>query len=262
MPVRTIHAAQQVIANKGKLAIQRGPFVFCAEFPDNKNGHVLNLVADESKRILALYNAGLLNGVETVKLTASSSKRGRGNSIILEGEQEASLIPYYAWSNRGPGEMMVWLPWTKESSHPLPAPTIASESKVTASKMTNALIAVNDQFAPDSSNDHSVLYYHWWPENNKWVWIQYDFKEVRKVSSAGVYWFDDRPDGSCRIPDAWELCYLSNGQWKPVKTEASYAITRNGWDKVKFNPVQTTAMRLRVKLNMRFSAGVYEWAVE
>jgi len=262
MPVRTMHAAEQVIADKGKLAIQRGPFVFCAEFPDNKNGRVLNLVADESKRMPASYKASLLNGVETIKLTASRSKRGDGNSIILEGEQEAALIPYYAWSNRGSGEMMVWLPWTKESSHPLPAPTIASESKVTASKMTNALIAVNDQFVPDSSNDHSVLYYHWWPENNKWVWIQYDFKETQKVSSTGVYWFDDRPDGGCRIPDAWELDFLSNGQWKAVKTEKAYTVTRNAWDKVKFDPVQTNAIRLRVKLNKKFSTGIYEWTVE
>jgi hypothetical protein len=106
------------------------------------------------------------------------------------------------------------------------------------------------------------MYYHWWPENNNWVWIQYDFKEAQKVSSAGVYWFDDRPSGGCRIPDAWEICYLENGQWKAVKTTKPYMTTRNGWDKVKFTPVQTAAIRLRVKLNKKFSTGVYEWNVE
>jgi uncharacterized protein len=262
MSIRTMHANEQVRADKGKIAVQRGPFVFCAEFPDNNDRHVLNLVTDESKKLQSTFRPTLLNGIETITLSASISRRGAGDSILLEGENEATLIPYYAWSNRGSGEMMVWLPVTKESSHPLPAATIASESKVTASKMTNTLIALNDQLVPDSSNDQSVLYYHWWPENNKWVWIQYDFKDSQKVSSSGVYWFDDGPSGGCRIPDAWEICYLEKGQWKPVKNETPYIITKNAFDKVRFNAVQTASMRLRVKLNKKFSAGVYEWNLE
>jgi DUF1680 family protein len=262
MQVRTMHADERVGADKGKIAVQRGPFVYCAEFADNKAGHVLSLVGNSAKDMYATFKASLLNGIETVNMSASISKSGPGNSIILDKEQEATLIPYYAWSNRGSGEMMVWLPMTKESAHPLPAPTIASESKVTASKITKDLFAVNDQQIPDSSNDQGVMYYHWWPENNSWVWIQYDFKAAQKVNSAAVYWFDDGPSGGCRIPDAWEISYLDNGQWKPVKIETAYTITKNAFDKVKFNPVQTNALRLRVKLNKKFSAGVYEWSLE
>jgi uncharacterized protein len=262
MSVRVLRADEHVTADKEKIAVQRGPFVYCAEFADNKGAHVLNLVANETKATRSVYNPALLNGVETINLSASNSKRGPGNSVILDNEQDATLIPYFAWSNRGSGEMMVWIPVTKESSHPLPAPTIASESRVTASKITKAIMAVNDQQLPDSSNDQNVMHYHWWPENNKWVWIQYDFKEAAKVSSAAVYWFDDGPSGGCRIPDAWEICFLENGMWKPVTVETPYSITKNEVDKVKFSQVETTAMRLRVKLNKKFSAGVYEWKLE
>ncbi len=262
MPVRTLQADEHVQADKQKIAVQRGPFVYCAEFADNKDGHVLSLVANTSKEMKETYESSLLNGIEKIQFSAQNSKRGAGNNIILEAEQEAMLIPYYAWSNRGSGEMMVWLPVAKESAHPLPAPTIASESKVTASKITKALFSVNDQQLPDSSSDPGVIYYHWWPENNNWVWIQYDFKESKKVSDAKVYWFDDGPNGGCRIPDTWEICYLENGEWKPVKAVGGYITAKNTMNKVKFSPVQTTAMRLRVKLNKKFSTGVYEWTLE
>jgi len=262
MPARTLQADEHVQADRKKVAVQRGPFVYCAEFADQKDAHVLNLVGNAGKEMQSTYKASLLNGVTTVQISAAESKRGPANDVLVENEQQVSLIPYYAWSNRGSGEMMVWLPVTKESAHPLPAPTIASESKVTASKITKVLFAVNDQQLPDSSNDQAVMYYHWWPENNNWVWIQYDFKESQKVTGASVYWFDDGPNGGCRIPDAWEICYMDNGNWKPVKAEGSYVTAKNILNKVKFNPVQTTAMRLRVKLNKKFSAGVYEWSLE
>jgi hypothetical protein len=164
---------------------------------------------------------------------------------------------------------MVWLPTTTESTKPLPAPTIAYRSKVTGNKMTRAITAVNDQIEPKNSNDHSVSYYHWWPDKDQWVYLQYDFEKPMTISKTKVYWFDDGPDGGCRIPDEWEIQYKAGNTWKPVKIVdtglrpvSGYPVTKDGWDSVEFDPVKASAMKIRVKLNKEFSAGIYEWIVE
>jgi len=158
--------------------------------------------------------------------------------------------------------MMVWLPTSVSSSHPLPAPTIANRSKVRASKITKDLRAVNDQIEPSNSNDHSVSYYHWWPDKDKWEWVEYDFAKPETISKTKVYWFDDGPDGGCRIPDEWEILYLKGNIWESVKAKTAYKITKNGWDSLSFKPVKASAIKIKVKLNKNFASGIYEWIVE
>ena len=110
MPVRLIEANELVEADRGRLAVQRGPLVFCAEWPDNPEGHVLDLVFDPDVDLTEEFKAGLLGG--TVVLTGSavpyySTLQGE---IIAGEQQQIKLIPYHLWNNRGPGEMRVWLP--------------------------------------------------------------------------------------------------------------------------------------------------------
>jgi hypothetical protein len=115
---------------------------------------------------------------------------------------------------------------------------------------------------PEGSGDESVPFYHWWPENNQWVWMQYDFEKPERISKSKVYWFDDEPRGGCRIPDEWEILYKSGSQWKPVRTLNPYAVTKDGWDSVAFEPVTTDAVRINVKLKKEFSSGIHEWIIE
>jgi hypothetical protein len=158
--------------------------------------------------------------------------------------------------------MSVWIPVNSEVTRPLPAPTIGFRSKVRASKLKKEISAINDQDVPSGSNDPSVLNYNWWPEKNKWEWIEYDFVRPQVISNTKVYWYDDGPDGGCRIPDEWEILYLNGNVWETVKANESYAVTKNDWDSVSFKPVKATAIKLKVKLNREYSAGVYEWVVE
>ncbi len=67
MPVRRVAANEQVAADRGRVALQRGPLVFAAEWVDNPNGKVRNLVLPESARLTAEWKPELLNGVEVVK---------------------------------------------------------------------------------------------------------------------------------------------------------------------------------------------------
>jgi len=262
MPVRKVIADERIRDDSGKIAVQRGPVIFCAEWPDNNDGKVLNLVINKESVMSSEFVPGLLGGTRIIKTSGSQTRKTLGGEIETLENEPVTLIPYALWNNRGPGQMMVWLPTTPESSKPLPAPTIAFRSKVKAGKITRSLSAVNDQVEPENSNDRSVTYYHWWPEKDQWEYVQYDFEKPEIISKTKVYWYDDGPDGGCRIPDEWEVLYLSGNIWKLVKAKSPLKVTKDGWDSLDFVPVKASAIKIRIKLNKDYSAGIYEWVVE
>ena len=262
MPVRKVVADDRVIEDLDKIAFQRGPVIYCAEWPENNTGNVLDLVIKKDAPFTTEFEPELLEGTQVINTTGDQTKRTLNGKIEMLGAEPVKLIPYALWNNRGAGQMMVWFPTSVKSSHPLPAPTIANRSKVKASKITKELSAVNDQAEPANSNDHSVLYYHWWPEKDKMEWVEYDFNKPEVVSKTKVYWFDDGPEGGCRIPDSWEILYLNGNIWEPVRAKIPYKVTKDGWDSLLFKPVVTTAVKIKVKLNKDFASGIYEWIVE
>jgi hypothetical protein len=262
MPVRKVVADERVKADRDRIAVQRGPVVYCAEWPDNNNGNVLNLVVRKDAVFSTEFDPSLLGGTQVISTSGEQTKRTVEGDVEMLGEEQVRLIPYALWNNRGPGQMMVWFPVSASSSRPLPAPTIAYTSKIKASKVTRDLPAITDQDEPSNSNDRSATYFHWWPEKDKTEWIQYDFTKPQTISKTRVYWFDDSPDGGCRIPDSWEILYLKENIWLPVKAKSPYKITKDGWDSLVFDPVKASAIKIKVRLNKEYSAGIYEWEVE
>jgi DUF1680 family protein len=262
MPVRRVIADERIKDDTGKVAFQRGPVIFCAEWPDNNSGHILDVMIRVDAPLSTEFLPTLLNGIQIIKTTGHQTRRKLNGKVEKLEEEPITLIPYALWNNRGPGQMSVWIPVNAESAKPLPAPTIAFKSKVRASNLKKEITAINDQDEPSGSNDPSVSNYNWWPEKNKWEWIEYDFIKPEIISKTKVYWFDDGPDGGCRIPDEWELLYLNGNVWETVKTNKPYTITMNDWDHLSFKPVKATAVKLKVKLSREHSAGVYEWVVE
>ena len=99
MPARRVAANDSVEANRGKLALQRGPLVYAAEAVDN-GGRVLDLVLPKEVELEATYRDDLLGGVVAIRGTA----RREANEIPF------LAIPYFSWANRGRGEMVVWIP--------------------------------------------------------------------------------------------------------------------------------------------------------
>lgn len=124
------------------------------------------------------------------------------------------------------------------------------------------LKALNDQYDPKNSNDHNMPYLHWWPKKNSTEFVQYDFDTVHTVSQSSVYWYDDGPWGGCRVPASYKLYYKKNGEWVSVKNTIPYEIVKDKYNIVTFDPVQTTALKLEVKLPADNSAGIHEWAVK
>ncbi|MBN2270916.1 MAG: glycoside hydrolase family 127 protein [Sedimentisphaerales bacterium] len=107
MGIRRVLAHENVEADRGRVAIERGPIVYCAEWPDNLAG-VHNLVLTDDAKLTTEHRKDLLGGVTVVRgMAAAISDAGDGK--LAKKEQEFTAIPYYAWAHRGAGAMAVWL---------------------------------------------------------------------------------------------------------------------------------------------------------
>src|SRR5258708_7252387 len=260
MPVRRVAANDLVQDDVGKIALQRGPLVYCVEWPDVKDGHVVNLVLPDDAQMQTEFRSDLLHGVMVVKAEAVALRFADAHGTISKENVGLTAIPYYAWANRGRGEMAVWLAHSEAGARPRPFPTIASMSKASASNdgVRPDVRALNDQRELKSSGDHSNRYLHWWPHKGTKEWVQYDFEKQATVSAVEVYWFDDTGVGECRLPKSWQLSYRFNGEWKPVASPSGFGCEANQYNRTTFGPVETDALRVEVQLPEGFSAGIHE----
>jgi len=109
MPIRRVVSNEKVEANAGRVALVRGPIVYCAEGVDN-DGQVFNIVLSDDVPLEAKYREDMLGGVTVIRGKARSLYPSEDGKLVETKEQEFVAIPYYAWSHRGVGEMAVWLP--------------------------------------------------------------------------------------------------------------------------------------------------------
>ena len=257
MPACRVYAHEKVEADRGRVALQRGPVVYCFEGVDNPDLASAYLPLDAE--ISAEHRPGLLGGV-TVLLAKGKVRRDDG------GDTDVTLtaVPYYAWDHREPGPMQVWIPEKREVARPVPKPTVASESKASASHCwgTDTVEAMNDQVLPKSSIDHEIPRLTWWPRQGTTEWVQYDFAKPANVSAVEVYWFDDTGRGGCRVPKAWRVLYRDGGRWKPVAGASAAGTAKDTFNRVTFDPVTAAGLRLEVELQPKFSGGILEWRVE
>ena len=230
MEPRRVRANEAVKADRGRVAVERGPLVYCAEWPDN-GGLVSNLILDDSAALGSEYRPDLLGGVVVVKTAAGSLSEKGGRT--LEEKKQAVLIPYFAWANRGRGEMAVWLARTPEKAAPAREPGLASRAVVTASNKAQGLRWINDAYRPESSADE-VNYMNWRPKKGSLEWVEYRFDGPVRISGSSVYWFDDTGVGESRVPASWRLFYRKGDRWEPVGAEVF------GTDKDKYNTVNFT----------------------
>jgi DUF1680 family protein len=117
MPIRKVVANDMVKEDAGKVALQRGPVVFCAEGVDN-GGKVLNLILPDGARITHWFRPDLLGGVAIITAKAQAVDFGPAGKSAAKREQDMMAVPYFTWANRGPNEMAVWLPRTEAALKP------------------------------------------------------------------------------------------------------------------------------------------------
>lgn len=268
MEPRTIRANGKVDADRGFVAIERGPVVYCAEWPDNDFDIMGALLNQEPKMTV---EDGTLHAkdakeadyyIKVIKTDAQTLGFDKGGRLTAK-DVRMTLIPYYAWCHRGSGKMRVWQAQDLNASRPSKPATLASQSKITASLYAPALSAINDRLVPKDGDDRSMPYYHWWPKNSSTEWIAYEFPQASTVQSATVYWFDDGPWGGCRVPKAWRMFYKdAGGKWQPVSGADKYPSVKGSACTVNFDPVTTTAVKMEIDLPEDNSAGVFEWSVK
>lgn len=102
MEVHRTLANERVEADRGKTSLERGPIVYCLEWADN-DGKVLDAVLNDDTEIAFTYNGDKLDGIVELMMDVKGTNCDVGNKRL-------TAIPYYAWANRGPGEMTVWIP--------------------------------------------------------------------------------------------------------------------------------------------------------
>jgi hypothetical protein len=261
MPVKRVKADPRVEANKGRVALQRGPIVYALEAVDN-NGRLSHLSLPGDSELTSEHRGDLLGGVTVIKGKALARTVGGGTEPV-----EFTAIPYYAWDHRKAGEMMVWIPEDPALAVAPKPPTIANTSTATASHLnpSDTLDALADGDAGKGPGDPSIPRFTWWDHKGGTEWVQYTFREPKTVSGVEVHWFDDTSaGGGCALPQSWRVLYRDGNDWKPVKengTDASAGrVAPTGV--MRFEPVRTTALRLEAQLQNGKSGGVLEWVVK
>jgi DUF1680 family protein len=247
MPVRRVVANNEVIADRGRVALERGPILYALEAADN--GKVRNLVLPRDAKLTAEFKPALLKGVEVIQGQAQAlSYDAEGK--VLKNQQPFTAIPYYAWANRGRGQMIVWLPESEGIAKPAPFLT----PKITSSPSRRSPLTVND-------GDETTSF-DWWPKKGSTEWIEYTFDKPATISSSDLYWFDDTGRGEVRVPASCKLLYRDGNDWKPVEATSPYGVEKDKYNKLTFKPVTTTALRLEVTMQPTWSAGLEEWRVQ
>jgi DUF1680 family protein len=107
MEIKRVVANENVKDDVGRVALQRGPIVYCAEWPDNK-GTVSNFILPDNASF-TFKKINELGGITVIESTLPKVQVETATSVQTS-LQPFTAIPYYAWANRGKGEMMIWFP--------------------------------------------------------------------------------------------------------------------------------------------------------
>jgi uncharacterized protein len=108
MEVKRVVSNEKVTNDIGKVALQRGPIIYCAEWADN-NGKTSNILMPANTNFTSEFKPAVLNGITVLKAEVPAVIISNNESISTQ-KQTFTAIPYYSWANRGKGEMTVWFP--------------------------------------------------------------------------------------------------------------------------------------------------------
>lgn len=269
MEVRQVEANPQVLDDRGKAAIERGPIVYCIEDKDQPDSTVFNKFIPIGTPMASVCKPETLNGI--VGLTGMAKALSRNGDVT---DVPFHAIPYSMWNNRGNSQMAVWIPTAPSYARPEPLPTIASKARTLMiqapiqkdapeSAATEAWAwGVNDQWEPKRSSDTSKPYHYWWLKRGTEETLAYEFDQPYAVSGVEVYWLDfDHYDGNFRVPASWKLFYKAGDSWKEVEATTPYTVDKDRYNRLDFKPVTTTGLKIAAQLQRGESGGVIEWKV-
>ena len=257
MPIRRVLSHPNIETNAGKVALQRGPIVYCLEGPDNE-GEVFDLVVPDDAELTAQFEDDLLGGVVTIAGLAGTARRTLDGPVVPDSTRPFKAVPYYAWSHRGGAQMNVWPASVPEAARPKPADTLTHLSKTTASYVHVSLDAIKDQIIPENSADSSGLQLDFWPHEGTTEWVLFEWEKNHKISNVNAYWFDDSGRGGCRVPKSWKVYFRVGDEFRPVKNAGPYGTDADTFNEVTFQTVYTSAIKIEIVLQDKWATGVQE----
>ncbi|MCA9240724.1 MAG: glycoside hydrolase family 127 protein, partial [Planctomycetales bacterium] len=265
MPVRVNTCRSEVHANHHRVALSRGPLVYCAESVDN-SGHASSYFVDKTRVAEdAAIEPLLIENHNTMRIAV------RANQLKADGSPEATtlrLIPYYAWNNRGVGSMAVWLPADEQTAKQglvvvddnAQRFASASASHTYSGDSAQAMI---DGRLPSNSFDTSIPRWTSWPQRGQPQTLTFELAAPTDVRSIDVYWYDDH--GGVQTPVRWELELPDGDSWRPfpLYNTDSYSTRPDQFNVVHpAEPVVTQRVRLKVWPRENAAAGILEFVVQ
>jgi DUF1680 family protein len=262
MPLRYSKAIEQVVANKGRICLTRGPLVYAAEGVDN-NDRLPNVFITDmfGPFTISTYSDGLINRIPKIEVPAWEKKPVGNKEISLV------LLPYYAWNNRNDGSMMVWFP-ESDTVQPYVDRYMATHGKYKALEASythrgDNLVAVADNDVPSSSSDREAYRWTSWGEQGKDQWIVITLDKPTNIQSVSVFWFDD--GRGTKVPQEWSLEYEYQGIWEtfPLYLTDAYNVSKDQFNMVHpGRQVIADKIRLLLKPQPECAVGIFEINIE
>jgi DUF1680 family protein len=265
MPVRFNTCRDEVEANRGRIAVTRGPLVYCAENADNAAHASTYIIPSSLVAAKAEVVPFAIEGHSTRLVTVKAER------LNEDGDLEAAslrLVPYYAWNNRGVGSMAVWLPDNVETLRAGVLVVDDNAKRFTSAKASHTFdgdttAALIDGLLPSDSFDTSIPRWTSWPERGKPQTVEFELAEPTSIRTIEIYWYDDR--GGVQTPVRWELEVANTaGDWRPFSlyNTDDYGVEPNQFNVVHpAEPLNTKRLRLRVWPKADAAAGILEFVV-
>jgi DUF1680 family protein len=254
MPVRYTKAIDKVEADRGKVAITKGPLVYCAEGVDNDEAvNRYFIEAPYKQGNVVKETEGILSGIEAIKNIPANYIDKNGKVY----KSELTLVPYYAWNNRGVSTMNVWFAQTEEiaKSHAGVLPAYIKDVKASHTNTgENVLSTINGKY-PTNSFDTSIERWTSWPQKGQKQSIEYTFEKPTDVKAFSIYWYDDK--GGVQLPEAWNLEYEDkDGSWKefPLYSTDSYSLLKDQFNLVHSDGDSFIVNKIRLNITPKADA--------
>jgi hypothetical protein len=258
MAIRRVYCNPKAAAQQGRVAIARGPVVYCLESNDNSIP-VHKIVIPAGATLSASYDGALLGGVTKIS--------GTGLNADTNGSVGFTMIPYGVWDNRSYDSslMTVMAPETAGAVTP-PLDRNRVGNAVVSYSYKNAgdtETAVNDGILP-GSGPNVIPRFTWWNHQGTQEWIQYDLPQAMSVGRSDILWYEDASQGGgCDLPQSFSHDYWNGSSWQPLQLLHDYMnmidLYGGHFTILRFTPVTTTKVRLKVQLKPGKSGGILEW---
>lgn len=261
MPVRYNIADERVEADSNRVCVTRGPLVFCAETADNEHQVSTYFIPESAQKQsrVAKFTDGIMKGIPSIAIAAQ---------VAHEDSEEAStltLVPYYAWNNRGDKAMNVWFGRDAATARLSQVRIVGNIKDVSATHTysDDDVLAIADGKRPTSSADGSIPRWTSWPQTGKSQQVEVILKKAQPIESVSVYWYDDK--GGVQPPVEWNMEYRSDGMWHkfvPYITD-SYGVAIDQFNMVHpASAIIADALRLNITPRKDSNAGILELVVE